>query len=519
MKRIFLILFVGLTTASAVAQTILTINDTQISKQEFEYYYNKNNHNQIQQISAAQYMDMFVNFKLKVAEAIANQYDTVQAFKDELQSYRNQLVAPYLTDTVKRNELVAEAYQHLLEDIEVSHILFAIDFPNEAPTALEKAQQARKKLKKSNFAKKAVELSEDPSVQYNKGYLGYATGGTYVYPFEQAAYALKKGKISQPIRTNFGYHLILLHNRRPSNGEIRVAHIFKQKPQYADSAQLESIKTEVYSLYQQLQDGADFAQLAQEHSEDTSAAKGGELPWMSLGDTNPIFEEAAFALNAETRLSQPIEAPYGWHIIYLLEKRPIGPLEQYKDQLATHVSQDERRRIIQQSFIEKLKKEYNFQQAKNNKDIIATFANQTLTQADCDAFCQSHPHSADSISDFINYSLIQYENSQLEQKYPEFGMLMQEYKDGILLFNICNDLIWSKASKDTEGLKAYFEANKAEYPADYTYKKGPVVNDYQTYLEKQWLESLHRKYTITINQDVLNTIPWDWYPVFFLLSY
>lgn len=509
MKRIFLLLFVGLTTATAVAQTILTINDTEISKQEFEYYYNKNNHNQIQQVSATQYMDMFVNFKLKVMEAIANQYDTVQAFKDELQSYRNQLVGPYLTDTVKRNQLVEEAYKHLLEDIEVSHILFAYDFPHEAPVALEKAQKARKKLTKSNFAQKAVELSEDPSVQYNKGYLGYATGGSYVYPFEEAAYALKKGKISQPVRTNFGYHLILLHNRRPSNGEVRVAHIFKQKPQYADSAQLASIKTEVFNLYKQLQEGANFAEMAQNHSEDGSAAKGGELPWLSLGDTNPFFEEAAFALNAEKRLSEPVEAPYGWHIIYLLEKRPIGPIENYKAQLTSRVTQDERRKIIQQSFIEKLKKDYHFQ-AKNSNDIIATFADKSLTKADLEAFCQTHPHGNDSINDFINYSLIQHENSQLETKYPEFGLLMQEYKDGILLFNICNDLIWSKASKDTEGLKAFFEANKADYPADYTYKKGPVVNDYQTFLEKQWLDSLHSKYTITINQDVLNSIQWNW---------
>ena len=505
MKRIFLILFVGLTTASAVAQTIVTIGNQAISKAEFEYYYQKNNHNQIQSISPTDYMNMFIDFKLKVTEAYAQKYDTVKTFQEELEGYRNQLVGPYLTDTIKRNELVQEAYQRMLEDIEVSHILFSFDFPSQAPEALAKAEKARKKIKKSNFAQKAMELSEDPSVQYNQGYLGYATGGTYVYPFEEAAYKLKKGKISQPVRTAFGYHLILLHNKRPSNGEVRVAHIFKQKPQHADSVQLAEIKASVYDIYQQLKDGANFAEMASSHSEDGNASKGGEMPWIKLGDTNPYFEEAAFALNAEKRLSEPVEAPYGWHIIYLLEKRPIPSFEHYKASLETRVMQDERRRIIRDSFMEKLKQTYQFKSGKDS--IIATFADQVLTQAELDDFCQTHPHAADSVSDFINYRLLQYENEQLENKYPEFGMLMNEYRDGILLFNICNDLIWSKASKDTDGLKAYFEANRANYPTDYTYNKGPVINDYQTYLEKQWIESLRQKYPVTIHQDVLNTIP------------
>jgi peptidyl-prolyl cis-trans isomerase SurA len=504
MKRIFLVLFIGLSTAAAVAQTIVSIGDQAISKEEFEYYYQKNNHNQIQSISPADYMQMFIDFKLKVTEAYAQKYDTVQAFKNELEGYRKQLVGPYLTDTVKRNELVQEAYQRMLEDIEVSHILFSVDFPSQAPEALAKAEKARKKLKKSNFAQKAVELSEDPSVQYNQGYLGYATGGAYVYPFEEAAYKLKKGKISEPIRTAFGYHLILLHNKRPSNGEVRVAHIFKQKPQYADSAQLASIKASVYDIYQQLQNGANFAEMARQHSEDNNAEKGGEMPWLKLGDTNPYFEETAFALNAENRLSEPVEAPYGWHIIYLLEKRPIASFEYHKAQLESRVMQDERRRIIRDSFIEKLKKEYHFTTGKDS--IIATFANQVLTQSELNQFCATQPHSADSVADFINYRLLTYENTQLESKYPEFGMLMSEYRDGILLFNICNDLIWSKASKDTEGLKAYFEANKANYPEGYTYNKGPVVNDYQTYLEKQWLASLHQKYPVIVHTEVLNTV-------------
>ena len=505
MKRTFLILCMGLTTALAVAQTLITINNKAISVDEFEYYYQKNNTNQAQQLTREQYMDMFINFKLKVEEAYAQKYDTATAFQKELEGYRKQLVGPYLTDSVKRNELVQEAYQHLLEDIEVSHILFRIDFPNEEAQALEKAKKARKRLKKEDFAKVAAEVSEDPSVVENKGYLGYTTGGQFVFPFERAAYNLKVGEISQPVRTQFGYHIIKLHNRRPSKGEVKLAHIFKAIPEYADSTQRVAIEAVTMRIYQSLVEGADFASMARNNSEDDTAAKGGELPWLGIGMSNPWIENAAFALTELGQISEPVQAPYGWHIFQLQGKRSIRPLADYKPMLNTQINMDERRKEVFQSFIDKLKKEYKFKKGKKD-GIIATFANQVLTQKDLEAFCQEKPHGNDSINDFINYSLYQYENNQLETKYPAFGYLMNEYREGILLFNICNDLIWSKASKDKEGLKQFFENNKENYPADYTYNKGPVVNDYQTYLEEQWLATLRQKHTITVHYDVLNKL-------------
>lgn len=505
MKRLTWILLLAISAITASAQALVTINGKDISKQEFLYYYQKNNAGHAQDISRNDYLEMFIDFKLKVEEAYSLQYDTVQSLHEELNGYRNQLIAPYLTDSTKINELVEEAYQFLLEDIETSHILFVANSPQEAEEALEKAKKARKKLKKSNFAQVATEISEDPSAKANQGYLGWTTGGYLVYPFEKAAYNLKKGKISQPIRSNFGYHLILLHNRRPAKGEIRVAHIFKRKPQQADSAQLALIQEEVYSIYQQLQEGANFADLARKYSEDSNAAQGGELPWIAVGNTTPEFEQVAFELDAEKRLSEPVEADYGWHIIYLLEKRPIRPIDTYKEQLINRIKMDERRSMVTQSFIDKLKKEYQFKTGKN--DTIATFANQVITQQAFDSITQS-PATAHLTKDgYINMRILQYENQQLETKYPEFGMLMKEYQEGILLFNICNDLIWNKAGKDTEGLQSYFEANRSEYPADYTYKKGPVINDYQVFLEKQWVQQLREKYTVTIHHEVLNSIP------------
>ncbi len=505
MKRLTWFILLILSTLTASAQAIITIGDKDISKQEFEYYYQKNNAGQIQDISRNDYLEMFIDFKLKVEEAYAMQYDTASSFQEELAGYRNQLITPYLTDSAKLKELVKEAYQFLLEDVEASHILFAVNSPEEADAALQKAKKARKGLKKSNFAKVATELSDDPSVQFNQGYLGWFTGGQMVYPFEKAAYQLKKGKISQPIRSDFGYHLILLHDRRPSKGEIRVAHILKRKPYQADSAQLATVKEEVFKIHQQLKEGANFAEFARLYSDDKETLQGGELPWISLGKTPPEFEKAAFDLNAENRLSEPVEAVYGWHLIYLLEKRPIGSFESYQEKLTNRVKMDQRRAIVNRSFIDKLKKEYNFKIGKN--DTIATFANQIISKEDFGKFIESVGDTNVTQEAYIDVRLMQYENQQLENKYPEFGMLMNEYREGILLFNICNDLIWSRASKDTEGLQKFFEENRADYPSDYTYKKGPVVNDYQVYLEKQWVQQLREKYTVTIHHDVLNNIP------------
>ena len=191
MKKLALILSSLIVCSSIVAQTLLTINDREISKQEFEYYYKKNNHIESDTLSAEAYMEMFINFKLKVEEAYALKYDTASSFSEEFNAYRAPLAAAYLTDSVKMKELEKEAYNNLLKDIYVSHILFRADSENDS-IALEKALAAKKRSKKTDFNKLALEVSEDPSVVYNEGILGWTTGMTMVYPFEKAAFSLKK---------------------------------------------------------------------------------------------------------------------------------------------------------------------------------------------------------------------------------------------------------------------------------------------------------------------------------------
>ena len=467
MKKIAFILSSLLVCSSIVAQTLLTINDKEISKQEFEYHYKKNNHIDYDSLSTKDYLDMFINFKLKVEEAYSLKYDTVPSFEEEFNTYRDPLAAAYLTDSVKIKEFEEEAYNNLLKDVYVSHILFRTDTDTDS-IALEKAIAAKKRAKKMDFNKLALEVSEDPSVIYNEGCLGWVTGMSMVYPFEKAAFNLKKGKVSEPVKTVFGYHLIKVHKIRPTRGEVQVAHIFKRKPEDADSAQIDLIRKEMQRIHKVLENGGEFEDLVKVHSEDKNTLKGGVLPWITTGQTNEIFEDAAFAIKYPGDFSPVIEAPYGFHIIQLKNKHAKPNYERWIPQIQTRIRMDERKQLVKESFINKVKKEYNLEDSLSNNEVL------------------------------------EFANANLEKKYPEFGLLMQEYREGILLYNISKDFIWDKASQDEAKLKEMYE--EGDFNKPYNKVRGIIINQYQNELEKEWVKELKEKYTITINEKVLESI-------------
>ncbi len=602
-KKILISAFTFLLTANCLANDndiVLKIGSNEISKQELMYYYNKNNANiNSDTLTIEQYLDLFINFKLKVYAAYEMQLDTISSFKEELSGYRNQLIKPYLTDSAKFKELVNESYNHYLYDIEVSHIMFRVDDVKDTITAYNKALAAKKRLKKEKFTTVALDVSEDPSVEHNKGYLGRHTANYFIYSFEEAAYDAKKNKVVGPIRTAFGYHLIKLHRKEKSRGEVLTAHIFKHRKVENDSAYDANLEKEIYSIYTRLLNGEDFAQIAKKESEDiNNAQQGGELPWLSTDKTNEIYEEAAFNIKKIGQFTKPIKAPYGWHIIKLLGKREIPSLNDLKPEIENRIRMDERSIIIANSYINKLKTEYDFKLINKN-DVIAKFAEITLTQNDFDEFTKTYKGS-DTLNAFINKSIIEFEKSNLENKYSDFKLLMHEYRDGILLFNISNLEVWQKAIKDTTGLREYFNKHKDSYtwaqprfkgliiqckdsanlkqakkiaetcssdsliyklkkslnangkknikisrglfeegqnitvdnlifetvsttednnypiaftigkllkkPESYLDIRGIATSDYQTYLEKQWIKKLRKKYLVTINKEVLQTI-------------
>lgn len=493
MTRIFITFFIALIAfLPAVSQnekTLITINDTKISKAEFERIYQKNNSNLYSEAdikSPKDYVDLFINFKLKVLEAENLKMDTSSAFINELKGYRKELSAPYLTDVKYDEKLVHDLYDRMKKTINVSQLLINLDVnatPEEEQKVLERINKIRQEIiDGENFEDAAFKYSEDPSAKENRGIMGYFTVFQMVTPFENVAYNTPVGEISQPVRTEYGYHLIKVYDVTENKGEIHTAHIMKAFPQDMTPEIKENLKKEIDSIYEELQNGADFAELAKEKSDDKSSSpEGGIQPWFGVGRMIPEYAIPAFALDKDGDYTKPVETPYGFHIIKRLALRPIPSFEESKKDIEARIKRDPLRTENSKiAFVEKLKKEYNFSENSDELEKIKelniedapfvfnydlfTFNGKVFRLTDFDKYLKSKDITSGSyISNYEKWledEFTQFEDSRLEEKYPDFRYMMQEYHDGILLFNISEKKIWNYASEDSVGLQAFYEQNK-----------------------------------------------------------
>jgi len=327
--------------------TVLTVDGEATSLEEFENIFRKNNRDSaISQQSLDEYMELFINFKLKVKEAREAGLDTVKKFITELDGYRNQLARPYLTDTDKLNDLMREAYQNQTQEVRAMHILIKTDAnatPADTLRAYNKTMAIRERLMKGeDFASLAKAVSEDPSAKDNGGDLGYFTAFQMVYPFEKAAYDTKVGEVSMPVRTRYGYHLIKVVDKRSARGEIHVAHIVVKPKSETDGEA--NAQTKINEIYQKSLSGeSTFEDLASKFSDDpTSAKKGGELAWFGTGKMVIEFEDAAYSLKNNGDVSQPFKTSFGWHIVKRLDYKPLPSFESMEKELKNKVSKDKR---------------------------------------------------------------------------------------------------------------------------------------------------------------------------------
>lgn len=463
MKKAFLLLAVVAMSMGVMAQkeTLMTINGKAVSAEEFLYIYEKNNQaGAVDPKTMDEYLDMFINFKLKVAEAEAQGIDTTESFKKELKGYRAQATPKYLQDEAAMDSLIEMSWRHLSKDRRAAHI--AIQCPASADSAaqaeaLAKINEARERVtvgklkierkkvkgKWKNIEKRmpveafdavARELSTDPSVQETGGELGWITPFRYVYPLEEATYNTPIGQISEVFRTQYGYHIVLVEEER-DHVEVKAAHIMKMVP--ADS--LSEIKKALIDSIAKVVTPENFAEVAKMESEDRgSSSRGGDLGWFGKGMMVKAFEDAAFSMQAG-EISAPVRTQYGWHILYKEAERGIQPLDSMRTQIERQVKRDERAKEADKSFIRKTRAEYNLPAEMSDADVKA------------------------------------YADEHLEAKYPELKNLVQEYHDGILLFEVSLREVWDKAAKDTAGLEAYFKANKKNYTWEKPRWKGYMV--------------------------------------------
>jgi peptidyl-prolyl cis-trans isomerase SurA len=623
-------------------EVLFTINDKPYYTDEFVRVYNKNLDlvKDESQKDLNQYLDLYIGYKLKVNKANKLGLQDGQQYLTELKTYRTQLSKNYTTDSKVTKELVDEGYERLQKEVNASHILILVDenaSSEDTLAAYNKTKSIRDRLMKGeDFGTVAAEVSQDPSAKENKGNLGYFTSFRMVYAFENGAYNTPVGTVSNPVRTRFGYHLIKINDVRANRGEVAVAHIMilKQK----DNEEVTTAKTTIEDIYKKLQQGEKFEELAKQFSEDkSSASKGGVLNRFGSGQlSSEEFENKAFSLTKENPVSEPFETQFGWHIVKLIEKFPIKSYEDSRIELENKIGKDDRSRLITNSLTEKLRKKYpvkrdaklyssivklvtnDFYEAKwslptDTKKYATTLFNvgtRNLTGTTFLDYIYSQQKSGIAIKpieklveklfeNFADEQRNQYNNDNLENEFPEFASVMEEYRDGLLLFDLMDKEIWQRSKTDSVGLSAFYDTQKNKYlwktrvtseiyssrdketmkkvldmlkkgktPKDVkdkfnteqvlnvmlyegTYEegdsalpqgtkmelglseitnkgeyyfitkvnkvlpagpksleecKGKLVNDYQQYLEQNWVDELKKEFTVKVNQDVFETV-------------
>ncbi len=498
---------------TAVAQNkpkevLFTIDNKPFYSDEFSRVYKKNLDlvKDESQKDLNNYLDLYTIYKMKISKANQLGLQDGKQYQDELKSYRSQLAKNYTTDSKVTQELVNEAYKRMQKEVKASHILLLV---NEDAAPADTLKVYKRAMDVYNLANKgkdfgdlAVQYSEDPSAKENKGSLGYFTAFRMVYPFESAAFNTPKGSVSKPVRSQFGYHIIKVDDVRDNRGEVSVAHIMTAKPSDGNVELLAKAKNTINDLYNKLQQGEEFETLAKQFSEDkASSPKGGLLNTFAAGQlSSEDFENVAFGLKNEGDYSKPFETEFGYHIVKLYKKIPMKSFEEMKPEIENRISKDDRSRLIIKSMNDHLRAKYplkrndklyaTVKKAVTNKvyeadyklpenlkpfeGTLFTIKDKAVTGVEFLNFIKDQQKRASEVkpveklvdaqyTDFVNSELAAYNDGQLETEYPEFAAIMNEYRDGLLLFDLMEKEIWEKSKTDTIGLQKFYDTHKENY--------------------------------------------------------
>lgn len=521
----------------------MTINGKQIKLSEFEYLYHKNNQQQVEKETLDQYVERFVLYKQKVADAEAAGIDTTLAFVKEFEGYQKDLAAPYMTeDTTYKWQLISEAYDRYKKELDIDHFMLPVGPTPEANApGLARMDSIRNcVLKGESWEDLANRYSSDPSKQRNHGHYGYVSSGMFPYDFENVVYNTPVGEVSQPFVTQFGIHMIRVNNMRERN-DARAEHILKLFPQNVTEEQKAAIKVKIDSIYELLKAGANFEDMARAESQDGSAKRGGDLGWFGRGRMVQPFEDIAFSL-ADGAISEPFETRYGYHIIKKVA-HGIAPLNELRPAIENAISRDGRLDQIEKRHNEELKAKYNYrldpsfeamlinelaasgrldsafaiENIKNNKSPLFTYGNKesvpvralmpqlNLKNAIIDV-TKAKEYILSKVDVLAKDALTDYNARELVKSNPEYRNLLNEYRDGMLLFEISNRRVWKAAAKDTLGLERYYAENRGKYTWDEPHFKGIILSakndsvmnlvkaDLKTMAAESMTDALHEKY-------------------------
>ncbi len=479
---------------------LFTVDDESIMASDFLRVYNKNLDlvKDETQKDVDAYLELFINYQLKVKEAKRLELDKDAKYIREFSNYKSQLTKNYMSESKVTDALVKEAYNRSTTDVEASHILIILD-ENEKDTTqvYNRLLELRDRVIKEGYAPVQKEVHNGKTVHAEN--LGYFSVFKMVYAFETAAYNTEVGEVSMPFRTRFGYHIVNVTNKRPSQGEVTVAHIMVAKDQ-KDS--LLNPETRIKEIYKKLQQGEKFESLAKQFSDDkSSSAKGGLLTPFTGGQLgSKEFEDMAFSLKEKDEVTEPFKTDFGWHIVKLINKKGVQPFEDVKATFVNKVKRDSRSRLINTALANQLNEKYKvtdnkiallyfeslindnfFKQAwtvptdLENEKAFMTIGKKTITYEEFAKYLfknqRSYTNKQVDANVLINTvykafkeeQIIRYHRENLEFENEDFAHVLKEYRDGLLLFDLMEKQVWNAASKDTVGLKTYYENHKSDY--------------------------------------------------------
>ena len=509
---------VGVATLAIAATdpVLMKINNKEVKLSEFEYLYKKNLEQQVNKESIDEYVDRFINYKLKVVEAERLGYDTLPHIKSEIEGYKEDMLSPFLTDTELQEQLVREAYERMKTDVDVSHIMLA----RGRNKAEEKRQIAMMDSIRScilggeDFDELVMKYSVDRSKENNHGEYGFISSGVFPYDFEKAVYDTPLGELSKPFVTDYGVHMVRVNGYRPNDGQVEVAHILRLFPKSSgltDGEKL-AVKEKIDSIYSCILAGESFEELAKSYSQDFKTARdGGKLPPFGRNYMVKPFENVAYSL-PDGEISQPFETPYGYHIVKKIGHKPLGTLDECRETIEKKIAGDQRAMMPIESRCNQVLKEQNYKKTPGLKDYLlkelkahggfdSTFVTDVLARSNYTMFTYGPGIKAPlsllaptinpktkvasdeiaaavleaSVDRVARQEIMNYYTQNIVDLNPDYRNLLGEYRDGTLLFEVMSKEVWNKAKSDNEALQQLFDANRSRYQWSEPRFKGVMI--------------------------------------------
>ena len=538
MNRFFLTFFLlsNFLFAQLENNILFKVNDSLVQVDEFNRVYNKNIDliDENNQKDFESYLELFINYKLKLAEAYDLGLQNDPEYKSELNKYVKQLQNTYLTDKQTENKFLKEAYERTKTEVNVSHILIRIDEnDNDTIKIYNKLNSLRDTFLNSSINDFKNKYQEDQELIIEN--LGYFSAFKMIYKFENMAYRTPVREVSVPFRTRFGFHILKVNDKRPSLGEVTVGHImtYKNKPNAFER---------ITNILDSLNNGVSFEYLAKKYSDDkNSSFKGGRLNPFSSGQINSIpFENAAFELDKKNNISNPIETKYGWHIIKFYSKKNVKKFNEIKYELLNKLKKSSRFSIVSNSFYDFLMNKYGLNYQNNNLDyfisildpsyfkgewsipksieeekILIKILDKNLKYIDFARFIENNQRKSnkvpyqklisDQYKSFVKYNLLEVYKNNLESENLDYKFVIKEYREGLLIFNLMQDKIWTIRDSDSTKLKMFFDDNKNKYTS-FEKDRGKVIGDFQQFQEELFIKSLKSKHKLTLNKRTIKRL-------------